>query len=214
MPSPRSKNYASTLATLTQIDPSFNAGNYDAIRKTLSDYTPGGKVGSQVLAFNTGMRHIGLLSDAVDALNNGKLQIANKFGNALSVQLGKDPVTNFNTIKTYLAGELAKGFGGGVATDSSREEANSILSQIQSPEQIKGGLAKAVDLLRGKIGAQEDAYQKTVGKPISLLDGQAHKVLQKLGMEQPAGATHIVPGKDGRNHYTNETGTVDLGVAP
>ena len=30
----------------------------------------------------------------------------------------------------------------------------------------------------------------------------------------PAGATHIVPGPDGKNHYTNDAGTVDLGVAP
>lgn len=30
----------------------------------------------------------------------------------------------------------------------------------------------------------------------------------------PAGATHIVPGRDGKNHYTNAAGTVDLGVAP
>jgi hypothetical protein len=30
----------------------------------------------------------------------------------------------------------------------------------------------------------------------------------------PPGATHIVPGPDGRNHYTNAAGTVDYGVAP
>jgi hypothetical protein len=30
----------------------------------------------------------------------------------------------------------------------------------------------------------------------------------------PTGATHIVPGRDGKNHYTNAAGTVDLGVAP
>jgi hypothetical protein len=30
----------------------------------------------------------------------------------------------------------------------------------------------------------------------------------------PAGATHIVPGRDERNHYTNAAGTVDLGIAP
>ena len=29
----------------------------------------------------------------------------------------------------------------------------------------------------------------------------------------PPGATHVVPGPDGKNHYTNAAGTVDLGVA-
>lgn len=204
MPSPRAKNYASTLATLTSIDPNFNAGNYDAIRKTLSDYTPGGKVGSQVLAFNTAMRHLGLLSDAVDQLRNGNTQLANSIGNKISVQLGKDPVTNFNTIKTYLDGELARGFGGGTPTDSSREEAHSILSQVQSPKQLSGGMQNAVKLLQGKIGAQEDAYQATVHRPISLLDGESHKVLQKMGLEKPSQVLHIVS-----DPKTNQrTGTV------
>ena len=30
----------------------------------------------------------------------------------------------------------------------------------------------------------------------------------------PAGATHIVPGPDGKRHYTNAQGTVDLGIVP
>jgi hypothetical protein len=30
----------------------------------------------------------------------------------------------------------------------------------------------------------------------------------------PPAATHIVPGPDGKNHYTNAAGTVDYGVAP
>jgi len=196
MPSPRARNYAATLATLTSLDPNFNAANYDSIRKTLMDYTPGGTVGQQVLAFNTAMRHAGLLSDAVDQLHNGNMQLANKIGTAISVQFGNNPVTNFNTIKTYLAGELAKGFGGGVATDSSRAEANAILSTIQSPQQLKGGLQSAVKLLQGKIGAQEDAYQATVKRPVSLLDGESHKVLQKLGLE--SGPSHIVTDRDGK----------------
>lgn len=194
MPSPRARNYAATLATLTALDPNFNAANYDAIRKTVMDYTPGGSVGQQALAFNTAIRHIGVLGDAIDNLNNGKMQIANRLGNAIKVQFGNDEVTNFNTAKTYLAGELAKGFGGGVATDSSRSEANAILAPYQSPEQLKGGIQTAVDLLRGKVGEQENAYQNTVKRPISLLSNDAHAVLQKMGMEKPpAGVTVTDP---------------------
>lgn len=190
MPSSRAKNYPATLAMLTSLDPNFNATNYDTIRKTKLDYTPGGSVGSQVLAFNTAMRHVGMLNDAVDSLGNVGPQFVNRLKNALSVQLGKDPVTNFSTIKTYLAGELAKGFGGGVATDSSRAEANDILSKIQSPEQLHGGLINAVGLLRGKIGAQEDAYKKaTFGQPISLLDDEANAVIKKMGAGTPTQAT-------------------------
>jgi hypothetical protein len=190
MPSPRARNYAATLATLTALDPNFNAGNYDAIRKTLMDYTPGGTVGRQVLAFNTAMRHMGNLYDAAQALNNGNIQGANKFAKALGIQFGDDAASNFNIIHTYLGGELAKGFGGGVATDQSRGEAAPILALASSPKQFAGGFKAAVDLLRGKVGAQEDAYQKTVGRPISLLDQPAHQVLQKFGMETGP-VTHV-----------------------
>lgn len=40
------------------------------------------------------------------------------------------------------------------------------------------------------------------------------RVIEPAKGAAPAGATHIVPGPDGKNHYTNATGTVDLGVAP
>lgn len=39
------------------------------------------------------------------------------------------------------------------------------------------------------------------------------RIYQQGGRQAPSGATHIVPGPDGKNHYTNATGTVDLGVA-
>jgi hypothetical protein len=189
LPSPRARNYAPTLAALIQMDPTFNAANYDLIKQTKAAYAPGGKIGQQVLGFNTALNHMGMLADAADKLNNGNLQIANKIVNALSIQFGNDAVTNFNTIKTYLGSELAKGFGGGVATDSSRAEAAPILNAIQSPAQLSGGFKTAADLLRGKISAQEAAYSQPpplgTGQKASLISDEGHGVLQKLGLEAP-----------------------------
>ncbi len=50
--------------------------------------------------------------------------------------------------------------------------------------------------------------------PHPALAGGATSGGQSQGSKAPAGATHIVPGPDGKNHYTNAQGTVDLGVAP
>lgn len=181
--------YAQTVNLATQVDPTFNEQNYDLIRKVKADYGPGGSVGKQALAFNTALNHMGLLADAATQLQNGKLQIANKLANQLKIQFGSDAVTNFNTIKTYLATELAKGFGGGVATDASRAEAEPILSQIQSPAQLAGGFKTAADLLRGKISAQEAAYSQApplgTGQKVGLISDEGHGVLQKLGLEAP-----------------------------
>jgi hypothetical protein len=203
MPSPRAKNYAATLSALTSIDPSFNQANYDLIRKVKSDYTPGGTVGKQVLSFNTALNHMGMLADAAQQLQNGKLQLANKLANALSIEFGNDAVTNFNTIKTYLASELAKGFGGGVATDSSRAEAAPILNAIQSPQQLAGGFKTAADLLRGKISAQEAAYSQApplgTGQKVGLISDEGHGVLQKLGLESPQMLSFV-----DSNHQTHQ----------
>jgi hypothetical protein len=203
LPSNRGKSasqYAQDVDILTKIDPSFNAQNYDLIRETKAAYAAGGKNGQQVLGFNTALRHMGMLNDAAAALNNGNIQLANRFGNALSLQFGSDKVSNFNTIKTYLGSELAKGFGGGVATDSSRAEAAPLLSQIQSPEQLAGGFKTAADLLRGKIGAMESAYSQPpplgTGQKVGLLDDESHGVLQKLGLEQP----QMLTLQDGHGH--------------
>jgi hypothetical protein len=46
------------------------------------------------------------------------------------------------------------------------------------------------------------------------IKGQKGAGSQSQGGKPPDGATHIVPGPDGKNHYTNAQGTVDLGVAP
>ena len=193
MPSPRAKNYAETLATLKQIDPSFDAYQYDVRRKTELDYAPGGSVGKQVLAFNTAIRHMGMLKDAADKLNTGQIQLANRIVQGLKLQFGNDAQSNFDTIKTYLDGELAKGFGGGVATDSSRAEAAAILSKVQSPQQINGGITSAADLLQGKIGAQADAYKNAMGgRSKKLLDDESMRTLQRLGVGGGSGGVQVV----------------------
>lgn len=49
--------------------------------------------------------------------------------------------------------------------------------------------------------------QQPAGKPTS-------KGAPQSKGAPPQGATHVVPGPDGQNHYTNAAGTVDLGIAP
>jgi hypothetical protein len=86
----------------------------------------------------------------------------------------------------------------GLAEDRVSEDYNQLnaqkqayaTGQIQTPEQVKAG---------GK--------QRQSGKPVSATPPPASG-------GAPAGATHIVPGPDGKNHYTNAQGTVDLGIAP
>lgn len=70
---------------------------------------------------------------------------------------------------------------------------------------LKAGLASELNYMQDvamlpQRGAAQPAARKSTGP-------------SDLG-PVPAGATHIVPGRDGKNHYTNAAGTVDLGIAP
>ena len=72
------------------------------------------------------------------------------------------------------------------------------------------------------------AYQSLAQSKLNMLNQQATAARHQThgtppvsgagagatGSITPPGATHVVPGPDGHNHYTNAAGTVDLGIAP
>jgi hypothetical protein len=169
-------------AALTSAYPDYRRENYDAQHKTYLDYSPGGVIGQQVQAFNTSIRHLGGIADAADRLNNSDFQDVNKFLNVMAAKIGRANVTNFNTFRSYLAGELAKALGGGVPTDASRAEANTALQDYYSPAQTKGAIKTVVSLMRGKLSTQEAAYQQATGRTKKLVDPGAQAVLDHLGV--------------------------------
>ena len=180
---------AGFMAALQAYNPTYDEKNYDAISAMQKDFAnPGAKGGGSILAFNTALSHLGLLKQAADALQNGKYPLANEIGNKLSLQLGEDKVASFTRIKSYLGSELAKAFGGGVSTDSSRKEAEDILGSYQSPDQLHGMLTDVARLLQGKMGAMESFYRQQKGSEPpngGFVSPESHKVLQQLGVEAP-----------------------------
>jgi hypothetical protein len=183
MPSPRAKNYAATLATLTSIDPSFDAPNYDARRKVAMDYSAGGSVGKQAMSFNTAIAHLGMLQDAADALKNQQVPILNRIANFFKVQTGGSAVTTFNNIADAVDGEVSKTFKG-TATEGELARVGAHFNSALGADQIQNNIKSTVGLLSGKMGEMESAYQQPppvgMGKPISLVSPQAKQTLQKL----------------------------------
>jgi hypothetical protein len=179
MPSPRAKNYAATLATLTSIDPNFNAANYDANRKTVMDYTPGGSVGKQAIAFNTAIAHLNMLDQAADALNNTDLVALNKIARFLKVQTGNDAQTVFHTIADAVNGEVSKTFKG-TATEGELSRVGANFDSSLSPQQIKGNIRATVGLMQGKMGEMESAYERQLQRPIRMVSPEAEQGVARL----------------------------------
>ena len=95
--------------------------------------------------------------------------------------------------------------GGNSPTDHSLGLAAKNLSGDWNDETFTEGIKQARDNVKIRKNSIENSYPEGVS-------GQYLPTAR--GSQPPPGATHIVPGPDGKNHYTNDAGTVDLGVAP
>lgn len=78
---------------------------------------------------------------------------ANKVFNATATEFGSPEATKFHTAMLGLADEYAKVMGGGVASDTGRQQALDILQQDYSKGQLRGG----IDILRQDIRARQRA---------------------------------------------------------
>jgi hypothetical protein len=93
------------------------------------------------------------LQSQFDALGNTPVPKMNELANWASKNAGNPAVTNFNATLVPVSDEMGKILGGGVATDSSRAEARSILDAAFSQGQGKG----AINAIRGAMAQRQNA---------------------------------------------------------
>ena len=146
-----------------EINPQWDETTYKAKQALATDFAKGSS-GKALLAFNTATSHLDTMAQAAAALQNGDIQTANRISNAFGVQLGKDPVTNFNTVKQLVAGEVAKAIAGGNVAEGDREKANAVLNAVNSPQQLAGAIAQIRNLMGGKLAALKTQYE-SMGLP-------------------------------------------------
>lgn len=119
-------------------------------------------------------------------------QTLNKVFNIGQTEFGSDAVTNFHTAMLGLADEYSKVMGGGVSSDTGRQQGLDLLKAAYG----KGQLSGAIGIMQQDIAARKNALvgnnrylMKQYGQKPALSGGQ-----QPTGT--PSGITHIfVPGK-------------------
>lgn len=125
----------------------------------------GGKLGDTINSYNTASAHLDQLDKAADALKNGDLQAVNKIGNAFAAATGNPAPTNFQAVKSAVAGEVSKTFKGGQATDAEIHEFDSAISSANSPAQLKGVIQTYKALMNSKRESiQQQVEQGQQGK--------------------------------------------------
>lgn len=155
------------LNHVTQYDPSFDAGNYNARAAQRKNYMGGGKQFQELQAIGTVAGHLHDLMQTADKLDNygGPMSgpvnwAANKWR-----EYNQDPrVTDFNVVKQAVTNELSKAYRGGQVTEGDVQEWQSNVSAAQSPQQLRTVVGRLNKLLMSKRQALEEGYKSTMGK--------------------------------------------------
>jgi hypothetical protein len=132
----------------------------------MTKYMTSGKGGENIAYFNTATDHLKLLGETARALNNGDVQRVNQFSNAFARETGAPAPTNFEAVKSAVAGELSKTFTGKGATVEEIAQINQVINAAQSREQLQGVIDFYTSLMEGKLNAlRSQSEMGRHGKP-------------------------------------------------
>jgi hypothetical protein len=127
--------------------------------QAITKYMTSGAGGTNINYFNTATDHLALLRQAGEELKNGNMPAFNSLANRFATATGGAAPTDFNTVKSAVAGELSKTFKGTGATDAEISEINQTINSSQSPEQINGAINYYTQLMGGKVNALKAQYE-------------------------------------------------------
>lgn len=181
----RGATFATNILTRAQeINPDFNAQNYDVSLKAAKDFSTG-KQGQGVKSFNVALSHLDTLGSLSDALQNGNVPLLNKAANAWKVQTGNAAPTSFNAAKQIVGDEIVKaivGSGGGV---HDRETAAATVNAASSPAQLKQVINTYKQLMVGQLEGLQKQYETTTFRKDfnKYLSPQAQEVMSTMASQ-------------------------------
>lgn len=171
------------LAMASHYDGTFDSTNYGARNATRKAFAVGTE-GKNATSINTSIGHLGTMYDMIDSLANKDLPAWNKVANSLGIQLGKEEATNFSVVQGAVADELMRVFRGVGASQQEADEWRKKFVTSGSPEQLKGAVTTAADLLGSRIGALNDQWKRGMSTDKDydkLLSPKSRETFAKIG---------------------------------
>jgi hypothetical protein len=210
--------------------PDLDASRAPAYAKTRINFSTG-KEAAGINSSNTAIHHLNRMDANLNQATAGYTGSVEQFFGANPA--GRAVADDAQAV----SGELGKLYTGGVVTEGEKKEWEEKLNPKgfgMTVGKLKTNVAEFTRLLGGKLEAYQDQWDdavpskaipapKAIASPESIatykrLTGEDLKVhsVQPSSVNAPSGpptgATHKVPGPDGKLHWTNEKGTVDYGV--
>jgi len=178
---------------VNQVNPEYDAGMFTNRAPTRKAFTTGVQ-GQQINAINTAIGHIDQLTTLAAGLGTGGFVPGNKAFNAVRTMFGGDAVTNFDTLKDALAGEVSSVLSKGGATVSGIAEAKEKIHGANSPTQLAGYVKTLIPIMGSKLSSLDYQYHQAMGErdAFSALSPEVKGILSKHGFD-PA---HPTVGQD------------------
>jgi hypothetical protein len=169
---------------VNQVNPAYDASQFSNRAPTRKAYTTGTQ-GQQINALNTAIGHLDQLIPIAEKLNNGSFVPGNEVMNRLSSMFGSQQVTNFETLKDALAGEVASVLSKGAATVSGIQAEKEKIKGASSPQQLAGYVKTLIPLLGSKLSALDYQYHQAMGPDdaFSALSPTSKSTLARYGFD-------------------------------
>jgi hypothetical protein len=156
---------------VTQIDPTFEAGNSGARIKVRNEFEAGGpsSPAAAITAGNTAIQHLGHLSDEAEKLGNYDSGIpgnnaANSVKNWLSTSSGGGiAANNFDSIRNKYIEEATKFYRGTGGNEADLQRDIASLNSAQSPSQLRDVIKTQSDLMQSKVNALQERWKHGMG---------------------------------------------------
>lgn len=181
----RGTERAALIQLAHTIEPTFDETQIPARQRTAIDFTPQGKSGASIVAFNTVQHHIGKLSDDLENIGDTGWTALNAIRNGIATNTPLDQkqgkaVQAVNDDIKAVTDEMSGAYKAGHISDTEIKSWNSLVSSNTPLPQMRQAISDFVDLLNGKRDALNRVHQQIMGGDAAIIDKEENdKITQK-----------------------------------
>lgn len=165
----RTPYWQQILQHATNVDPKFDAVNFNARNKARQDFTSGPD-GLTLTSLETALLHERQVRDAAGALNNWNSPIANSVRDAYMWATGDGRIGDFENKRDQYANEKQKVFVPTNGTEGDRIQARNEMPLNASPDTFNHVFSGDATLYRSRMQALQAKYQRAMGTTADITD--------------------------------------------
>lgn len=180
---------------VTQIDPTFEAGNSGARIKVRNEFNAGGpnSPAASITAGNTAIQHLGHLSDEAEKLGNFDTAIPgnNQLNAVVNAVKGSGAagahIANFDSIRNKYIEEATKFYRGTGGNEADLQRDIAALNSAQSPSQLRDVIKTQAELMQSKINALQERWKHGMGPLVEdfpIIHPESQSALDRINQRQ------------------------------